>query len=92
MERGWTPPADAKLNLAECATQDRGRRQHRFNSRSAGSRDLVPSTEEIGSLIVRVLIVEDEKKVAAAVRRGLEAEGFAVDIALTGTDGLWMAT
>ena len=41
---------------------------------------------------MRVLVVEDEKKVAAAVRRGLEAEGFAVDIALTGTDGLWMAT
>ena len=40
---------------------------------------------------MRVLIVEDEKKVAAAVRRGLEAEGFAVDVALTGTDGLWMA-
>src|SRR5207344_2463191 len=30
--------------------------------------------------------------VAGAVRRGLEAEGFAVDVALTGTDGLWMAT
>ena len=33
---------------------------------------------------MRVLVVEDEKKVAAAVRRGLEAEGFAVDVALTG--------
>jgi DNA-binding response OmpR family regulator len=41
---------------------------------------------------VRVLVVEDEKKVASAIRRGLEAEGFAVDVALTGTDGLWMAT
>ncbi len=41
---------------------------------------------------MRMLVVEDEKKVAAAVRRGLEAEGFAVDVALTGTDGLWMAT
>ena len=41
---------------------------------------------------MRVLIVEDETKVAAAVRRGLEAEGFAVDVALPGTDGLWMAT
>jgi DNA-binding response OmpR family regulator len=41
---------------------------------------------------VRILIVEDETKVAAAVRRGLEAEGFAVEVALTGTDGLWMAT
>jgi DNA-binding response OmpR family regulator len=38
-----------------------------------------------------MLIVEDETKVAAAVRRGLEAEGFAVDVALTGTDGLWLA-
>ena len=45
-----------------------------------------------GEAVVRVLVVEDEKKVAAAVRRGLEAEGFAVDVALTGTDGLWMAT
>jgi len=41
---------------------------------------------------VRVLVVEDEKKVASAVRRGLEAEGFAVDVALTGPDGVWLAT
>src|SRR6267143_1924560 len=41
---------------------------------------------------MRVLIVEDEKRVAASVRRGLEAEGFAVDVAATGTDGHWMAT
>ena len=41
---------------------------------------------------MRVLVVEDEKKVAAALKRGLEAEGFAVDVALTGTDGLWLAT
>ena len=41
---------------------------------------------------MRVLVVEDEKKVAAAVRRGLEAEGFAVDVAFSGTDGLWLAT
>jgi two-component system OmpR family response regulator len=41
---------------------------------------------------VKVLVVEDDKRVAAAVRRGLEAEGFAVDVALTGTDGRWLAT
>ncbi|MEZ5171487.1 MAG: response regulator transcription factor [Acidimicrobiia bacterium] len=41
---------------------------------------------------MRLLVVEDEKKVAAAVRRGLEAEGFAVDVVLDGVDGLWMAT
>ena len=40
---------------------------------------------------MRVLAVEDEKRVASAVKRGLEAEGFAVDVALTGTDGLWLA-
>jgi two-component system OmpR family response regulator len=41
---------------------------------------------------MRVLVVEDDVKVAAAVRRGLEAEGFAVDVAHDGLDGLWRAT
>lgn len=36
-------------------------------------------------------MVEDEKRLATALKRGLEAEGFAVDVALDGTDGLWMA-
>lgn len=40
---------------------------------------------------MRVLVIEDEKRVAAAVRRGLQAEGFAVDVALTGTEGDWLA-
>lgn len=30
-------------------------------------------------------------RIAAAVRRGLQAEGYAVDLALTGPDGLWYA-
>ena len=37
-------------------------------------------------------MVEDDKHVARAVRRGLEDEGYAVDVALTGTDGEWFAT
>jgi two-component system OmpR family response regulator len=41
---------------------------------------------------MRVLVVEDEVRQAAALKRGLEAEGFAVDVASTGTDGLWLAT
>ena len=41
---------------------------------------------------MRVLVVEDEKRLAAGLRSGLEADGFAVDIALDGTDGLWLAT
>jgi DNA-binding response OmpR family regulator len=40
---------------------------------------------------MRVLVVEDEKRLAAGLRKGLEAEGFAVDVALDGADGLWMA-
>ena len=41
---------------------------------------------------MRALVVEDESRLAAALRRGLEAEGFAVDIAARGDDGLWLAT
>ena len=40
---------------------------------------------------MRVLVVEDEKRLSAGLKKGLEAEGFAADVALTGTDGLWMA-
>ena len=40
---------------------------------------------------MRVLVVEDEARVAAAVKRGLEAEGYAVDVAGSGTDGQWLA-
>ena len=31
---------------------------------------------------MRVLVVEDEKRLAAGLKRGLEAEGFAVDVSL----------
>ncbi len=41
---------------------------------------------------MRLLVIEDEKKLAMSLKRGLEADGFAVDVALDGTDGLWMAT
>jgi DNA-binding response OmpR family regulator len=40
---------------------------------------------------MRILVVEDEKRLAAGLKKGLEAEGFAVDVALDGTDGLWLA-
>ena len=38
-----------------------------------------------------MLVVEDEKRLAASLKRGLEADSFVVDVALDGTDGLWMA-
>lgn len=37
---------------------------------------------------MRVLVVDDEVRPADGVRRGLEAEGFAVDVAHNGVDGL----
>src|SRR3954447_3200771 len=43
------------------------------------------------SALVRVLVVEDESRLAFAIKRGLEEEGFAVECAMTGTDGLWLA-
>jgi DNA-binding response OmpR family regulator len=36
-------------------------------------------------------VVEDEEALAEGVRRGLEAEGFATDVATDGLDGLWRA-
>lgn len=41
---------------------------------------------------VKLLVVEDDRKIAAAVQRGLVAEGFTVDVAHDGDDGWWMAT
>jgi two-component system OmpR family response regulator len=41
---------------------------------------------------VRVLVVEDEVKMARAIRRGMEQEGYAVDTALDGDEGLHLVT
>jgi DNA-binding response OmpR family regulator len=40
---------------------------------------------------MRVLVVEDERKIANALKRGLEQESFAVDVCLDGDEGLAMA-
>jgi DNA-binding response OmpR family regulator len=40
---------------------------------------------------MRVLVVEDEVGLADALHRGLQAEGFAVDVTHDGLDGLWRA-
>jgi two-component system OmpR family response regulator len=40
---------------------------------------------------MRVLIVEDELKMAKLIRRGLMAAGLAADVAVKGEDALWMA-
>jgi two-component system OmpR family response regulator len=40
---------------------------------------------------MRALVVEDEMKMAALIRRGLVEEGYAADVARTGEEALWMA-
>jgi len=40
---------------------------------------------------MRILVVDDDAALLRAMRRGLEAEGFAVDTAGDGTEGEWLA-
>ncbi|MEA2437434.1 MAG: two-component system, OmpR family, response regulator [Thermoleophilaceae bacterium] len=40
---------------------------------------------------MRVLIVEDEVKMAGLIRRGMREQGLAADVAIKGEDALWMA-
>ncbi len=41
---------------------------------------------------MKLLIVEDDKKLATALKRGLEGENYAVELAFDGPSGLWLAT
>jgi len=41
---------------------------------------------------MRILVVEDERKIAEALKKGLEAEGYVVTIALSGEDGFFCFT
>ncbi len=41
---------------------------------------------------MRALVVENESKMAALLRRGLQEEGYSVDVASSGEDGAWLGT
>ena len=41
---------------------------------------------------MKLLLIEDDVKIATAVKRGLEAEDFRVEVSHDGADGLWRAT
>jgi two-component system OmpR family response regulator len=41
---------------------------------------------------MRVLVVEDTARMGELIRRGLQEHGYAVDLAATGEDGLWLAS
>jgi PleD family two-component response regulator len=55
---------------------------------SASSSSAIFIDYEGALLIMRVLIVEDERKISAYVKRGLEEQGYAVDVAYTGREAL----
>ncbi len=40
---------------------------------------------------MRILVAEDEAKVAGHIRKGLQEAGYAVDVAVDGTEALWLA-
>lgn len=41
---------------------------------------------------MKLLLIEDDRKIATAVKRGLEAEGFTVEVVADGIDGMWQAS
>ncbi len=41
---------------------------------------------------MKILVIEDEKKIAAFVRKGLEAQGFVVETSANGDEGFLLAT
>jgi two-component system, OmpR family, response regulator len=48
-------------------------------------------TKVVDHVCMRVLVVEDEPRMASLIRRGLMGEGLAADVAGSGEDGLWLA-
>ena len=50
-----------------------------------------PQAQRATLVHVRLLVVEDEIRMAGALQRGLQAEGFAVDVAGDGPTGLELA-
>ena len=54
-------------------------------------RSLIPLSDFWATLVwMRALLVEDDVKLAGALRRGLQADGVVTDVACTGPDALWM--
>jgi two-component system, OmpR family, response regulator len=42
-------------------------------------------------VLMKILVVEDDERIASALRRGLEFAGYLVDVCLDGEEGLWKA-
>jgi DNA-binding response OmpR family regulator len=52
----------------------------------------MPAVLPIRSNTVRILVIEDERKLALAIREGLESQEHSVDVAHTGEEGFYLAS
>ena len=83
------PRARPRWSGSRARDRGRDRRSPRRGGRRAQSPRRRGRRVDLGA--VRVLIVEDEVKMAALIRRGLRDDGMAADVAIKGEDALWMA-
>lgn len=65
-------------------------------TRKIGTEPSVPAGPSVrqtikGGALMKLLLIEDDKRIATAVKRGLEGEGFTVETVLDGTEGLHRA-
>src|SRR5438552_15655411 len=86
-------PAAGKERSLRFSQSPRSSQPARWEPKDEGgvSELIHPSSREATIPPVRLLVVEDEKKMADLLARGLREEGHAVDVAGTGEDAPWMA-
>jgi two-component system, OmpR family, response regulator len=74
----------ARCVLGSAGSAVRGRRKRRLPHDDSAA----PLSDDSS---MRVLVVEDDVKLASLIRRGLRADGLLADVAIKGEDALWMA-
>ena len=82
--RPATPPRNCRRIVTESVTIRR-----RFRDRARVLRIVSAASGQTGSM--RVLVVDDEVRLAESIARGLAAEGFDTDVVHDGVDALWRA-
>src|SRR5262249_43229904 len=86
-------PACQRPRLACGGPDGRGLSLSRASARPDTAQQAVPAScgTHGGGLSVRILVVEDSVKMAGLLKKGLEREGYAVDVASSGEDATWLA-
>jgi two-component system OmpR family response regulator len=82
------PPPDSDIESAIESEEEEEAAQGLTPGLSSASHLILEAFIHEGTPAMRVLVVEDEVKMAALLRRGLSEEGMAVDVATTGEDAV----